>query len=135
MQECLDQRAAIANAKEQHVLTDLPTPGLNIAFTFSGLQKLGVGGLPAGPILETLKNGMHASQSKLNDPPSSSWRILKPSSHLHGVFIVTGATHAEVVDVISLRLATAADNGWQLRHEEVGQIRPFPVKGHEHFGF
>lgn len=135
MQECLDQRAAIAKAKESHVATDLPAPGLNIAFTFSGLQKLGTTGFPAEPLLGSFRHGMHSRQEKLNDPPPSAWKILKPSSHLHGVFIVTGSTHAEVVDVISLRLATAVDNGWQLRHEEVGQVRPFPVKGHEHFGF
>jgi Dyp-type peroxidase family len=135
MQECLDQRAAIAQAKANHIATVLPAPGLNIAFTFSGLQKLGVTGFPNDSSLDTFKNGMHASQAKLNDPAPSSWKILRPSSHLHGVFIVTGATHAEVVDVISLRLASAAENGWQLRHEEVGQVRPNPVKGHEHFGY
>ncbi len=135
MQECLDQRAAIAQAKANHVATVLPTPGLNVAFTFSGLQRLGVTGFPNDPSLNSFKNGMHASQAKLNDPSSSSWKILRPSSHLHGVFIITGATHAEVVDIISLRLASAAENGWQLRHEEVGQVRPPPVKGHEHFGY
>ena len=44
LQEGLAQRAAV----DQHEGSLLPSPGLNIAFTFSGLQKLGVAGLP-GP--------------------------------------------------------------------------------------
>ena len=49
--------------------------------------------------------------------------------------MLTGATHAEVVDIISLRLAPATGNGWTTLHQEVGQVRPDPVKGHEHFGY
>lgn len=131
LQEGLAQRAAV----DQHEGSLLPSPGLNIAFTFSGLQKLGVAGLPGPASLQQFRDGMHASQAALNDPPSANWKVLKPSANLHGVFILTGATHAETVDVMSLRLAPAGENGWELRHEEVGQVRPEPVKGHEHFGY
>lgn len=139
MQECLDQRKRVSDNKEKCSASDIPTPGLNVAFTFSGLHHLGVSAKPATDDLmkefKPFADGMQASGGKLSDPPASSWRILRPDTRLHGVFIVTGSTHAEVVDVISLRLATQADNGWQMLHEEVGQIRPLPVKGHEHFGF
>jgi hypothetical protein len=29
----------------------------------------------------------------------------------------------------------AVQNGWRKLAEEVGQVRPDPVKGHEHFGY
>jgi Dyp-type peroxidase family len=141
MQDTLDQKNAIQAARDAaktsgKPLNVLPTPGLNVAFTYSGLAELGITGIPSpDPDLDLFKNGMHASQATLKDPPSSSWKILKPSSHLHGVFIVTGSTHAEVVDVISLRLVPATGNGWKKREEAVGQVRPNPVKGHEHFGY
>lgn len=135
VQECLDKRAAIADHKKNGVETLIPTPGLSVAFTFAGLKELGVGGLEQPSALKTFRDGMAASQAKLQDPPASDWKILKPNPGLHGVFVLTGASHAEVVDIISLRLAPAAGNGWKRLHEEVGQVRPDPVKGHEHFGY
>jgi Dyp-type peroxidase family len=136
-QECLDKRAAIAANKAAAIETIVPTPGLNVAFTYTGLQQVGAPGLPAPavPEIQTFHNGMAASNIKLSDPNPPQWAILRPNGNLHGVFIVTGASHAEVVDVISLRLVPAAGNGWALIHEEVGQVRPDPVRGHEHFGY
>ena len=37
--------------------------------------------------------------------------------------------------MIDLRLVPQDGNGWRLLHEEVGQVRPDPVRGHEHFGY
>jgi Dyp-type peroxidase family len=149
-QECLDKRAAIAANKANHVETIIPTPGLNVAFTYAGLQELGAP-IPASvekptkenpdPGINTFHAGMAASSETLQDPDPHRWAILrpgqdlKPNPALHGVFIVTGSSHAEVVDVISLRLVPAATNGWIMVHEEVGQVRPEPVRGHEHFGY
>jgi Dyp-type peroxidase family len=143
-QECLDKRAAIAANKAKKVETIIPTPGLNVAFTYAGLQELGAP-IPAAadpdPGINTFNAGMAASSGTLQDPDPHGWAILKPSQDLkpdpalHGVFIVTGSSHAEVVDVISLRLVPAVDNGWAIVHEEVGQVRPDPVRGHEHFGY
>lgn len=132
--ECLGQRDLIASNKENGRDTTIPTPGLNIAFTFEGLKVLGAT-LATNASMKTFQDGMSASRAKLSDPDPNTWKILQPSQKLHGVFIVTGASHAEVVDVISLRLVPAADNGWKKLHEEVGQVRPTPVRGHEHFGF
>lgn len=136
-QECLDKRSAIAANKASGIETIIPTPGLNIAFTYQGLQALNAPDLPppADPKIKTFHDGMAASRAKLNDPDSTNWKILKPSDKLHGVFIVTGASHSEVVDVIDLRLVPSASNGWKRVHQEVGQVRPNPVRGHEHFGF
>lgn len=135
MRECIAKRDAIKAKKNAGDETIIPAPGLNIAFTFQGLVTLGVAGLDAPGSLDAFRGGMAARQATLLDPPASGWATLKPDQHLHGVFILTGASHAEVVDVISLRLVPAAQNGWAKLAEEVGQVRPDPVKGHEHFGY
>lgn len=133
--ECLARRNAIARNKARGIEAILPTPGLNIAFTHAGLVALGAPGLPTDATLGAFKAGMAASKARLGDPPASKWTVLKPGRTVHGVFIVTGASHAEVVDVLSLRLVPAGANGWRQVDEEVGQVRPDPVRGHEHFGF
>lgn len=127
--DCLKQRAAVAASGG----TMLPTPGLNVAFTGAGMAALGIAGLAALP--SQFADGMNASQATLNDPPQANWAILRQTANLHGVFVVTGATHAEVVDVVDLRLVPAKANGWELLHREEGQVRPAPVRGHEHFGY
>jgi Dyp-type peroxidase family len=132
--ESLAQQSLINSTRTSNPSKTLPTPGLNIAFTHAGLARLGVTGLDA-PELATFKAGMHSRQAILTDPPASTWSVLRPNTDLHGVFVVTGASHAEVVDIISLRLAPGDENGWKLLHTEVGQVRPDPVRGHEHFGY
>lgn len=134
-EECLGQRAALTALEARGDDTVIPTPGLNIAFTFAGLTTLGVAGIPNDASTAAFRDGMASRQATLLDPPASSWKVLKPNPQLHGVFIVTGATHAETVDIMTLRLAPAAGNGWKLLHEEVGEVRPAPVVGHEHFGY
>ena len=132
--ECLAQRAFVDKKKAEGSSRLFPAPGLNLAFTFAGLSELGADNFDTTGI-QAFAHGMHQSQQALNDVPSSQWHILRPSGALHGVFIVTGATHEEVLDVVSLRLAPASDNGWKLLHTEVGQVRPAPTNGHEHFGY
>ncbi|WP_069269108.1 Dyp-type peroxidase [Paraburkholderia nodosa] len=112
----------------------LPTPGLNIAFTFSGLSVLGIRDIDPGSAKAFIE-GMGKRADQMTDPPTTSWTILRPDANLHGVFVVTGASHAEVADIISLRLAPPNENGWTLLHTEEGQVRPAPVAGHEHFGY
>jgi len=133
MAETLAQQAIIDENKTSHPGKAIPTPGLNIAFTRSGLVSLGVGVNDSKHA--EFSAGMDKRQAELTDPPASTWAVLRPNSDMHGVFIVTGASHAEVVDVISLRLAPPDENGWKLLHTEVGQVRPDPVAGHEHFGY
>jgi Dyp-type peroxidase family len=134
MKEGLAQRSTIQANKDKKIDRIIPAPGLNIAFTFAGLSTLGAANFDVSKV-QAFSSGMHQRQAVLTDPPSSSWNILRPANDLHGVFIVTGSSHAEVVDVISLRLAPNDENGWKLLHTEVGQVRPDPVRGHEHFGY
>ena len=135
MDECLAQRALIAQRKAAGVQTDVPTPGLNVALTFPGMQELGVEGLDDAPGLDAFREGMAGRTDRLADPPAHTWRILRPDRRPDGVFLLTGASEAEIADTISLRLAPVPGNGWALLHEEAGRVRPAPVRGHEHFGW
>lgn len=133
MQECLDQRAAVAASKAAgHGEALLPTPGLNVAFTSAGLSCLGVEQLDDA---SQFNAGMAGSQTVLADPDPPGWSILGPKEPVHGVFLVTGGTESEVDNVIALRLAPAGANGWTEVRTEVGVVRPEPAKGHEHFGY
>lgn len=132
--ECLDQQRAIAAGKARHEKTLIPIPGLNLALTPKGMAILGVPSLPAGAA-KAFQRGMAASQAALADPPAHTWKILQPSERLHGVFILARASHAEMLDIIASRLAPSAANGFEILHEEIGQVRPGPVKGLEDFGY
>jgi len=135
MKESLAQRDLIQQRKDAGIETLVPTAGLNIALTYAGLKDLGVKGLDEAPGLDVFRGGMATRTAILSDPPSTSWRILRDNRHLHGVFIVTGSSEAEIADIISLRLGPVPGHGWHVLHTESGQVRPDPVRGHEHFGF
>ena len=136
-QECIAQRDLIKKRKDAGIETVVPTPGLNVAFTYDGLRKLGVQGLAEAKGLDAFRDGMAGRTKKgvLTDPPPEHWRILRPDGRLDGVFIVTGASDAEIANVIALELAPVPGNGWHVIHEELGRVRPDPAKGHEHFGY
>ena len=131
--DCLNQRSLAADHRKANGLDSLmPAPGLNIAFTQAGLNALDI---EAAPGLPAFNGGMGRREDILGDPPQRDWTILKSAGDLHGVFIITGASAAELADTISRHLAPPAANGWQRLHEEFGVVRPNPEKGHEHFGF
>jgi Dyp-type peroxidase family len=131
MQQCLDQRGAVAASQAAGSNALLSTPGLNVAFTRTGLNVLGAAEFAA----DQFNAGMAGSRETLADPDPDTWPILGPKRTVHGVFLVAGATEAEVDNTIALRLAPAGANGWSHVHTEVGTVRPEPVKGHEHFGY
>ncbi len=138
MQDCLDLQGLLASRKAAGFDRLIPAPGLNVAFTAGGMAKLGVPGVTAPTAdedFQVFKDGMATRTAVLADPPAAEWTILKDGAHLHGVFILTGSTAAEVTNLISSRLAPFTGNGWSLLHEEVGTVRPDPTNGHEHFGF
>lgn len=135
--DCVAQRDLIKQRKDAGIKTDVPTPGLNVAFTYGGLAKLCVEGLADAPGLEPFRDGMAGRTDKgvLTDPPPTGWPILGPYAPVDGVFLVTGASEAEIAETIDLQLAPVPGNGWEIVHEEHGKVRPEPVKGHEHFGY
>ena len=133
--DCLNQRSLAADAKAKGIDSLMPTPGLNVAFTQDGLRALGIGGLDAASGLDAFRGGMGSRTAILGDPQQRDWSILKSDRDLHGLFILTGASQAELSDTISRHLAPPDANGWSSVHEEFGSVRPEPMKGHEHFGF
>jgi Dyp-type peroxidase family len=135
MQTVLEQRAEVADRRSRGITALVPAPGLNVSFTFSGLTKLGVAGLSGAPGLEKFEAGMAGSRSVLSDPDPVHWRSVGPHHQADGVFILTGASRAEIDDTIALHLAPAGANGWTVVREEAGVVRPDPVHGHEHFGY
>lgn len=115
MKECLEQRDLIKRRKEAGIETLVPTPGLNVAFTHKGLMKLGVEGIDGEqPTLEAFRDGMAArtAKGKLTDPDPATWNFPRPGHRPDGVFILTGASEAEIADTVSLRLAPVRGNGW-----------------------
>ena len=135
MQDSLRQQALIASRKAAGFDRLVPAPGLNVAFTAKGMSVLGIAGFDTAAGVDAFKAGMAARQAVLADPPAAQWAILKHPATLHGVFILTGSTAAEISNLISSRLAPVHGNGWHLLHEEIGMVRPDPTNGHEHFGF
>ena len=136
MTECIAIANLIKKRKKKGIATLVPTPGLNVAFTFSGLQKTRPEDLDAVAGLAALKAGMAAKQAELADPDAAGWTALGASvPAVDGVFIVTGATPAEIANTIALRLAPVGANGWTLVQKQEGQVRPNPTEGHEHFGY
>ncbi|HEY0239522.1 MAG TPA: Dyp-type peroxidase [Friedmanniella sp.] len=135
MQAVLDQRAEVADRRSRGITALIPAPGLNVAFTFLGLTKLGVPGLAGAAGLTEFKAGMSARQAELSDPDPAHWRSVGPHHQADGVFILTGASRAEIDNTIALYLAPKGANGWTVVREEAGVVRPDPVAGHEHFGY
>jgi Dyp-type peroxidase family len=135
MQTVLEQRAEVADRRARGITALIPAPGLNVAFTFTGLTKLGVTGLTGVPELAAFQAGMAARQPILADPDPTHWRSVGPQHQADGVFVLTGASRAEIDDTIALHLAPAGTNGWTVVREEAGVVRPDPVHGHEHFGY
>ena len=135
--EVLAQKDLIAARKATGIVTLVPTPGLNVAFTYSGLHALGLvpDEPPADGELERLAAGMAGSRDTLADPAADDWDVLGPGQRPDGVFVVTGSSEAEIANTIALRLAPAGQHGYAVIHQEVGQVRPDPVNGHEHFGY
>ncbi|HEV7804209.1 MAG TPA: Dyp-type peroxidase [Solirubrobacteraceae bacterium] len=135
-EDSLAIRDLIKKRRDQGIKTVVPTPGLNVAFTYGGLAKLDVAGLDDADV-EAFRDGMAARTDKgiLTDPPPDGWVVLGPNSPVDGVFIVTGISKAEIANTIALQLAPVPGNGWVLDAQQHGQVRPAPAGGHEHFGY
>jgi Dyp-type peroxidase family len=113
----------------------LPLVGLNLGFTYSGLQKL-VPGADLGDA--SFKAGAAVQAASLGDPTAggtlTTWRPEFLSGNIDGVLLVTGGTQDavddEVAQVLGILGAAAA-----VLYDETGSVRPGDYKGHEHFGW
>jgi len=111
--------------------------GINIGFTFAGLQTLGLTNL-AKIEDKSFKDGLAASSAALGDPVSGegappNWRLGKPQEKLHGLIIITGPT-SDSVDATLQEVKSLAGASLAILYSELGKTR-MPHRGHEHFGF
>ncbi|PIL30378.1 hypothetical protein GSI_07563 [Ganoderma sinense ZZ0214-1] len=145
--EVQDHRAKIAAYKKAAtalgiILPPLPMWGVNIAFSHSGLVKLGMN----DDIGDTaFTKGQLADSKSLGDPGASGkddtftpdW-ITQFKNPIHGVIIISGDSHLSV-DAAHTTVSSIFNIGFQpTLHEALtlkGSIRPGDQKGHEHFGF
>ena len=113
--------------------------GVNIAFTFDGLKKLGVPHLDqiADPVF---KQGLATRSPQLGDPVSgdgapANWRVGNGVGELDGLLIITGRGNPEVAAVLHDLDLAAGQGTWLPFYVETGNVRPGNQAGHEHFGF
>jgi len=113
--------------------------GVNIAFTFDGLAKLGVSNL--GQIKDaSFKAGLAKRSPDLGDPPTgdgavANWLVGNGVGELDGMLIITGRDNAAVSAMLEDIDKAAGDNTWVPFFTGIGNTRPGAEHGHEHFGY
>ena len=113
--------------------------GVNIAFSFDGLKKLGIPDLDA--IADaSFKAGLATRSPTLGDPivgigAPPNWRLGNGVGELDGLLVITGRGTPEVAAVLHDLDLAAGQNTWRPFYVETGALRPKPQVGHEHFGF
>jgi hypothetical protein len=137
-EKALEREFTIALQKSSGVKEIFNFTGINIGFTFDGLNVLGV------PNLNNINDapfqaGLAAQSANLGDPiagPGSppQWVIGAPGQPLHGLVLITGPTEDSVNAVFDDISALANGNWDPTLFDELGKTR-LQDRGHEHFGF
>ena len=137
-QKALEREFTIALQKSSGIKEIFNFTGINIGFTFDGLNVLGVSNInniSDGPF----KAGLATQSASLGDPISGEgspdqWLIGAPGQALHGLVIITGPTEISVNTVFN-DINALANGSWDpTLFDELGKTR-FLDRGHEHFGF
>src|SRR4051794_34585731 len=137
-EKALEREFTIALQKSSGIKEIFNFTGINIGFTFDGLNALGV------PNLNNIsdapfKAGLAAQSASLGDPiagPGSppQWVIGAPGQPLHGLLLITGPTQPSV-DAVFNDINALANGNWDpTLFDRSGNTR-FEDRGHEHFGF
>jgi len=108
--------------------------GLNLGFTQEGMTRLVGEGRPR---LDAAfeKGADHPNTiNALNDPPRSGWLRKFVSDRIDGVFLVTGPDRS-LVAFRSSELLSFFGPSIKVVYSEIGNTRPGPERGHEHFGY
>ncbi|OCH94868.1 peroxidase TAP [Obba rivulosa] len=140
-------RASIAQNKKTAADKGVPPPllklaGVNIAFSHSGLAKLGI----TDEIGDTaFDGGMLADAQDLGDQGTTSGGTFTPNwipafkNPVHGVILISGDSHVTTAaTLLEIEKIFAVGTSNATLHEVlrlVGDVRPGDEKGHEHFGF
>lgn len=113
----------------------LPIRQANIAFSFTGLQKLGAP--DADKMEDEFKAGAAKAAKRLNDPLTGNdpiWDDDFSEARIDGLLIVTGESdQAAKSHLAHIKAAFGPAIADVTRHE--GKVREGSARGHEHFGF
>jgi Dyp-type peroxidase family len=113
--------------------------GVNIAFSYDGLHKLGVKGI--NQIKDAaFKQGLAKRSVSLGDPPTGEasapdWLVGNGVGELDGLLILTGRDNATVTAMLHDLDMAAGSGTWIPFYVDNGNTRPGKQHGHEHFGF
>lgn len=116
----------------QALVTDgLPPAFVNIAFSASGLKKMGV----TQSIGDTFfDNGQFVDSASLGDPSTNNWIPAFQGNSIHGLLFVSAGSALEAQAELELYKGIFG-NSIQEAYTLQGQARPGDQQGHEHFGF
>nr|WAW38291.1 DyP-type peroxidase [Chondrostereum purpureum] len=108
-----------------------PITALNIAFSFTGLNALGV----TDSLLDTpFENGQFSDAGALGDPGTGNWVAGLAGTSVHGVFLLASDTLQNIDDELDNLLNILGDSVTEI-HRLQGEARPGSQEGHEHFGY
>ncbi|MEQ1931602.1 MAG: hypothetical protein ABL957_13885 [Parvularculaceae bacterium] len=127
----------------------VPTIRTAVAFSHAGLDKLGRAPKSGEPVITAFKQTMaDRAVKQLNDSNPKTWDVGSPSKEPDGVFVVTAGKKtknpapSDIAKWIKQRDDFLAANfpggtaaGFTVIGTFLGNIRPAPEDGHEHFGF
>lgn len=105
----------------------LPPTFANIAFSASGLRKLGISESIGDPFFD---NGQFADSAALGDPSTDNWIPAFKGTDLHGLILVSGATQLDVQSELRLYQGLFGSSITEIYTLE-GQARPGDQQGHE----
>jgi len=118
----------ITSAAQLLKVSTQPQAAFNIAFSQSGLTKLGV---TANVQDAPFTAGQASDANNLGDPGLSNWlSAFKDKNNLHGVFLVA-SDRQDLVEAGVKFLQTAFGSDMSITYRLQGQIRPGSNAGHE----
>nr|B0BK72.1 RecName: Full=Peroxidase 2; Short=MsP2; Flags: Precursor [Mycetinis scorodonius]CAP53935.1 fungal peroxidase [Mycetinis scorodonius] len=122
----------ITSTQQLLTVATQPTTAVNLAFSQTGLNALGLASQGLGDSL--FASGQFSGAESLGDPGTSNWVQAFAGTGIHGVFLLASDTidnvNAELSQIQSI-LGTSITEAYRLQ----GEARPDDQQGHEHFGF
>ncbi|KAH7103753.1 DyP-type peroxidase [Auriculariales sp. MPI-PUGE-AT-0066] len=109
-----------------------PQVAVNLAFSQTGLNKLGI----TGNLNDTTFSAGQASDADfLGDPSTTNWKsVFKSPSTLHGVFLIASDDQTKIDTMVTFLESTFGSSQHNL-YKLQGNVRPAPFEGHEQFGY
>nr|UQK85138.1 dye decolorizing peroxidase [uncultured fungus] len=108
-----------------------PPAMVNVAFTQSGLTKLGVQGNIGD---QPFQGGQFIDLKALGDPSSNDWIPAFKGTRVHGVFLIASDVWANV-NTQKATIDTILSTDYTVLYTLQGEARPGAEAGHEHFGY